>query len=148
MSEIAIESVPYDSQAYRDSCRLRDEILRRPLGLTLSAEDIGGEDEQWHLVALEQTEVVGCVVLKPTADGLVQLRQMAVCESHRGSGLGRRLLEESFTLAQSESARLMTLNAREPAIGFYRKAGFEVYGEGFVWHGVPHRRMHKTLGDG
>lgn len=145
MGEIAIESVPYDSRAYQDACRLREEILRRPLGLTLSAEDIEGEDEQWHLVALAQTDVVGCVVLKPAGSGQVQLRQMAVSESYRGSGLGRRLLEASVTLARAEQASLITLNAREPAIGFYRKGGFEIYGEGFVWHGVPHRRMRKVL---
>ena len=37
------------------------------------------------------------------------------------------------------------LHAREVAIEFYRKLGYEVFGEGFVEVGIPHRHMQKFI---
>lgn len=70
----------------------------------------------------------------------VQLRMMATDPSVRGTGLGRVVLDAGVERAARAGAELVWANARDSALGFYQRAGFEVIGAGFVTSetGLPH----------
>ena len=47
--DIALAEAPYGSELYAQSLRLREAILRKPLGLTLSAEELADDVPQAFL---------------------------------------------------------------------------------------------------
>jgi len=138
--------IDFDSPAYHRSLDLRERVLREPLGRSLSAEDLAGEQHQWHFGLFdEEGRLSACLVAAPVTDTSVRLRQMAVDPRYRSRGLGRQLLratERELTRRGTESVRL---HARTSATGFYARLGYRFAGDVFTEVGIPHRAMVKRL---
>jgi predicted GNAT family N-acyltransferase len=107
-----------------------------------------------HLAALVGDEVVAVSTwlarpwhLDP-ARPATQLRGMATEESARGSGVGGILLEEGVRRAFAAGSELVWANARDTALRFYLRHGFEVEGEGFrtLDTRLPHHRIIRRAG--
>ena len=79
----------------------------------------------------------------------VQLRGMAVEPRHRGAGLGATLLAAGVERAFDGGAETVRANARDTALGFYRRHGFAVIDEGFVDvnTALPHHRIRLSPRD-
>jgi predicted GNAT family N-acyltransferase len=131
---------------YEGEKALRDRVLRRPLGLSLSADDVRGEDSQIHWVALDESDaVVGCALLVPGRDATAQVRQMAVDDSRRGRGIGSELMARVEATARGLGLRKIILDARQYASGFYAKLGYRVTSEPHLRVTIPHVEMEKEL---
>lgn len=92
--------------------------------------------------------LLGVARLLPEADdGSRQLRQLAVAEAVRGTGVGRLLVTRLEQCAVEEGTREVWLSARDSAFGFYRALGYDFVGAEFISEltGIPHRRMAKRL---
>lgn len=141
---LTFREIAFGTHEYRLACQLREEVLRRPLGLWLREEDLAGEKTQLHfgLFAPDGT-LVGCVVAVPLSPTDARIRQMAVSPSHRRKGLGRRILEELETTLKARGFRHFVLDARTSAAGFYERLGYTVVGEEFLEVTLPHVRMEK-----
>jgi len=75
-----------------------------------------------------------------------QVRYMAVVVDQQRRGFGSRLLQALEEKAASLGAACIVLDARETALGFYRKQGYSVDGPGHVLYNcISHVRMSKTL---
>ena len=76
-----------------------------------------------------------------------QLRGMAVLSQFKGKGYGLALLKEGENrLKKIADAPFLWFNARDYAIGFYEKTGYQTFGEKFDIPGVcPHIVMYKQL---
>ena len=75
-----------------------------------------------------------------------QVRYMAVATGQQRSGFGSRLLEALEEKAASMGAASIVLDARETALGFYRKQGYSADGPGHVLYNcITHVKMRKTL---
>ena len=135
--------VPHGSPDYLELVRLRDLYLRQPLGLRLHGEDLSGEASQRHFAIKEAGSIVGgLLALRLSADS-VKLRQMWILPELRGRGNGKHLLRTVEQALLQDGVRHFTLHAREQAIGFYRKCGYEPVGGPFTEIGLPHQRMDK-----
>ena len=88
---------------------------------------------------------MGSVSFKPLDGETVQLRQMAVAPDRRLEGIGRKLLVCGEDWTRSRDYRLIVLNARLGADGFYSRFGYRAEGEPFEENPVPHVRMTKSL---
>lgn len=78
-------------------------------------------------MAVHDAEPVGCCALLPIGPGEYEVSKMAVTESCRGSGLGRKLLETAVAAARESGARrlyLETNHSLTPAIRLYESQGF------------------------
>jgi predicted GNAT family N-acyltransferase len=125
---------------------LRNRVLRAPLGRSLSETDVRGEEQQIHVVAVdERGEVVGCVLITQPAEGIARIRQMAVEEDFRGKGIGAGLMAQAETIARALPARQLTMHARLSARGFYERLGYRVTSEPFMEVTIPHVAMEKAL---
>ncbi|MDQ3945649.1 MAG: GNAT family N-acetyltransferase [Actinomycetota bacterium] len=62
----------------------------------------------------------------------VRLRGMATEQTRQGQGIGRRLLEEAVDRLRHDGVEVLWGNARDSALSFYRRLGFEVLGPGFL----------------
>lgn len=90
--DIVVFEAPLGSDLYHQALALRETILRRPLGLTISLEELADDETRQHFCALWFGRVVGSVSLKPLGEALLQLKQMAVAADRQRSGVGRQLL--------------------------------------------------------
>ena len=89
---IHLSEAPYGSALYAQALRLREAILRKPLGLTLSAEELADDAHRRHFCATLNGSVVGSVSFKRLGAHTLQLKQMAVADGKQGEGIGSRLL--------------------------------------------------------
>ena len=129
---------------------LRAAVLRPGLPLTRAAFDGDTEPTTMHFGAFEVDAVVGCLTMKVAPlDGKPawQLRGMAVSAEHRGTGVGRSLLDLACVVIQTrEYATLVWCNARSSAVAFYQKQGWKIISDEFVIEGVgPHFRMSREI---
>ncbi|MBP6556820.1 MAG: GNAT family N-acetyltransferase [Flavobacterium sp.] len=65
-----------------------------------------------------------------------QIRGMAVLENNQGRGFGRLLVQHSEDILKRQNVSLIWFNARENAVGFYQKMGYEIIGKSFDIPGV------------
>ena len=142
---ICVVEAPYGSDLYRRALALREAILRTPLGLALTEEELADDARRQHFCATSHGAVVGTVSLKPLGRDTVQLRQMAVAEERRRERIGAELLARAEDWARAAGFRLMVLNARLGAEGFYARFGYLAEGEPFDENTIPHIRMTKPL---
>jgi predicted N-acetyltransferase YhbS len=124
---------------------LRWRVLRAPLGHPREATRFPFEAQSLHLVALDGKHVVGCVLFHPEGLETGRLFQMAVEPALQGRHIGQQLVRALETEVVRRGFRTVTLHAREGAVGFYARLGYEVFGEPFTEVGIPHRHMRGQL---
>jgi predicted GNAT family N-acyltransferase len=137
--------VEWGTPEYWQSVDLRLGILRLPLGLDFTNEQLRAEVTDHHLTTWIDYEIAGCLVLTPLSGLVVQMRQVAVLRELRRAGIGTMMVIESERLAASLGFNEMILHGREVATGFYDRLGYRRRGEEFIEVGIPHFEMCKTL---
>lgn len=139
------KQIPFGSPQYTQALKLRDAVLRAPLGLQLSPQDTHDEADQLHLGAFTQQELIGCITLKALNGEQVRFRQMAVLPAHQGRGIGSALLRHAEAQARASGWREIIVHAREAVLGFYLNNAYHMQGTRFEEIGLPHVKMHKGL---
>lgn len=140
-----IQLIKHGTEAYQQMVELRREVLRRPLGLDFTPEQLEAEAADTIVAGLENDKVIACCLLTPQEDKTLQLRQMAVDSSLQSKGMGREIVRFAENWARNNGYQSMMLHARDIAIGFYEKCGYTLVGEGFTEVGIPHHLMEKNL---
>ena len=98
-----------------------------------------------HVIAFDGSVPVATGRLYTRGPGVIGLGRIAVRRSHRGTGLGARLVAEMLRKARELGARQAELDAQCRVIPFYEKQGFAVCGEEHMDGRVPHREMRMEL---
>jgi predicted GNAT family N-acyltransferase len=124
---------------------LRFQILRKPLGLSFTEEDLAAETEDILLGCFEDDRLEACCVLTKTDPKTVRLRQMAVSANLQGKGIGRVLMSFAENVARDHGYRRLTMHARKSALGFYEKNGYRICSDEFNEVTIPHYVMEKEL---
>ncbi len=137
--------IAYGSPEYAETLALRDEILRKPLGLCLTEEQRKAESRDHHLACYRGDRLAGCLVLTPVSDGAVKMRQVAVAADCQRQGIGTQLVAYAERIAADLGFRVMTAHAREVAVPFYARIGYTVSGPPFIEVGLPHFEIGKNL---
>ena len=137
--------VHHGTKEYDQTVALRNEVLRMPLGLAFSEEELPEEKDSFHLALSKGAEPVACLVLEPLDERHIKMRQFAVRESCQGKGFGRELENYAHSFAKGRGYEEIVLHARETALGFYGKLGYEAEGDSFTEVGLPHLAMRKKF---
>ena len=126
---------------------LRWRVLRMPWGQPSGSERDELGAAATHVAGFDEVKRLVCVGrLHAVETGVGQFRYMAVEESLRGLGLGQAVLDELERLAKRQGISVIVLDARESAVGFYRRNGYEAVGEGHVlFDEVRHSKMKKKF---
>lgn len=144
MKELIFKEIVYDSANYQLTVQLRDQLLRKPLGLKFSEEDLASEKQMFHLALFDDNECIACLILVPEAEK-IKMRQVAVAEKYQSKGIGKKLIQESEAFAKAKEFQKMYCNARKTAVPFYLKQGYKIVSEEFEEVGIPHFKMEKEL---
>ena len=118
MENIDIQVVEFNSPMQLKSVELRYKVLREPLGLVYTSEQLADEIDEAHIVALKQDE---------------------------HSGIGKLLVFFAEQYAKNNGFHLIELHARDTAKDFYLKLNYKVEGNVFMEVGIPHYKMKKVL---
>lgn len=142
---MALKIIDHGSPEYQQMIKLRDAILRKPLGLGFTPEDLEKEKDNMLIGAFEDERMLGCCMLVEEQPDIVRLRQMAVLNDLQGKGIGRALMNFAENLARDRGYKIIRMHARDNAVGFYEKVGYKIKGDKFIEITIPHYLMEKDL---
>jgi len=142
---MALKQIDHGSKEYKQMVALRMEILRKPLGLSFSEEELAKEKDDILIGAFDEDKILACCLLTKVDNATIKLRQMAVQNNLQGKGIGASMMNFAETVARDKGYRKLMMHARNTAIGFYEKFDFKVKGTEFIEVNVPHHVMEKRL---
>lgn len=142
---MALKIIEYGSPEYEQMLALRENILRKPLGLSFDRVDLEKENHDILIGAFEEDDILGCCMLIEENPSTVRLRQMAVYNEKQGKGIGRALMNFAENVARDRGYKLLNMHARKNAVGFYEKMGYQVTSHEFLEVTIPHVVMEKQL---
>jgi predicted GNAT family N-acyltransferase len=142
---MALKIIDHGSTEYQKMVDLRLEILRKPLGLKFSQEELEREKDDILIGAFDEDKLLACCLLTKIDSATCKLRQMAVQNSQQGKGIGATMMNFAENVARDRGYKVMAMHARKTAVGFYEKLGYKVTGDEFMEVTIPHFVMHKKL---
>ena len=140
-----IKQIDHGTKEYKQMVHLRNEILRKPLGLSFKKEELDREKEDILIAAFEEDKILGCCLLTKVDDENIRLRQMAVQNNLQGKGIGATMLNFAENVARDAGYKNMVMHARKTAVHFYEKLGYKVTSDEFEEITIPHYIMEKKL---
>jgi ribosomal protein S18 acetylase RimI-like enzyme len=80
-------------------------------------------------VAIIDVQIVGVLALLPIDETLIEIKNIAVLETHQGKGIGKKLLAFAFSEAKEKGFQDIQIGTANSSIGqlvLYQKMGFEM----------------------
>ncbi|HZW63924.1 MAG TPA: GNAT family N-acetyltransferase [Flavobacteriaceae bacterium] len=135
----------------QETYKVRHPVLRENKPWEMCALEGDNKEDTLHLGLYCSSQLIGVATFLKNACKLFsdteqyQLRGMAILQSHQGKGLGHLLLEKGEFLLQNKCT-LIWCNAREKAVSFYKKHGYNILGESFEIEDIGiHYKMYKKI---
>ncbi len=144
-TEITFCEIKYNTEEYLKELKVRDEVLRKPLGLSLYDENLEGDKNDIHIAAFINEELAGILLLKPISNSELKMRQVAVPEKYQSKKIGSKLVLFAEEKAKNSGYNKILLHARKTAVEFYQKLGYQKFEAEFYEVGIPHYKMMKEL---
>lgn len=141
--KIEIRHVAYGGIEHKKEIELRYKVLRQPLGLNYTQEQLAAEKDEFHFAAFDGEKLIGCLLMKAIDNKEIKMRQVAIDEMYQGKGVGKALVLYSEKFAVENGFSLITLHARKTAVPFYEKLGYKIVGDEFTEVTLPHFKMKK-----
>ncbi|AFH50569.1 Histone acetyltransferase HPA2-like protein [Ignavibacterium album JCM 16511] len=137
---------PQTRQEFFDYYDLRWRILRAPWNQPKGSEQDELEGQAIHIIAVEESKVVGCGRVHFNSDEEAQIRYMAVENHWQGKGIGNMILAELEKKIIEKGAKKIILHARENVVKFYQNNGYQVVKPSHTLFGaIPHYLMEKKV---
>ena len=143
---MALKQIYHGSKEYQQMVALRMEILRKPLGLSFTPDELAKEKEDILIGAFDEEKLLACCLLTKTDESkCLKLRQMAVQNNLQGKGIGASMMNFAELVARDKGYKKLSMHARKTAVGFYEKLGYKTTGDEFEEVTIPHFVMEKIL---
>jgi len=140
-----VDLVKHNSPKYWQLIALRTKILRTPLGLKFSIDELEAENNQLHFGIFKNNIAIACIVLVPQNKGKIKMRQVCIDNHYQGKSLGTFILNHCENYAKENGYNYIHCNARNSAKQFYLKNGYTIKGDNFIEVGIEHYYMFKDL---
>lgn len=140
-------SEPATKEDFEKYYRLRWEVLRKPWKQPPGSEKDKMEDKAIHaFIKNKRGEVIASGRLHFNNSYEAQVRYMAVAEKYRGKNYGAQILKYLEQKAKERGVSKVILQARDIAVEFYKRNGYETDQETFMlYNSIQHYLMHKLL---
>jgi len=134
----------------RETFPVRLEVLRK--NIPLPYEFNGDFDsDTLHLGAFNNNTLIAVSSYmkadnKNFEGNQYQLRGMATLTEYQGFGAGKLMLQKAVQILKEKNSNLLWCNARIAAVEFYKKQGFQTFGEKFdIQYVGEHFVMYKKI---
>ena len=139
--ELRLERTAGEVEAALD---LRHRVFCGEQGVPVAADRDGRDRDATHVVALDDSRVVGtCRLL--FRGGVARLGRLAVERDARRHGVGAGVLAEATRVSRDAGASRIELHAQTYARELYEREGYAEYGEEFIEEGIVHVAMRTPL---
>src|SRR5215213_8462712 len=88
---IEIKHFSSSTPEYAEALALRDEVLRKPLGMQFTEKELAKDKEDVHFGLFIDGQIAACLILSNAGDKRMKMRQVAVKADHQGKGYGKQL---------------------------------------------------------
>lgn len=142
-SDIKIKQ-PTTNLEFKEYYDLRWRILRKPWDMPQGSEQDELDGKSIHLMAIIDNKLIGCGRGHLASYKVAQIRYMAVDEHYRRQGVASNILLELEKILFNKNVNEIILKAREKAVPFYTKFGYEIFEEGeILFDQIKHYWMKK-----
>lgn len=140
------KEIEYKSLEWANAVRLREKILREPLGSKFTDKEL--EEEKYHIqiAGFVDNELVATAVLVPEGDEM-KMQRVVVIENLRSKNIGSKMMAFCENLALEKNIKSIYCHARDSAVNFYSKNYYEKEGDYFDEDGIPHLKMRKNFSE-
>ncbi len=145
MENITVAVIRSSAPEYKEVWQLREDVLRKPLGMSLVNEDLSMDAEDDIYIAISDGKVIGCLMLHSISDTVMKFRQMAVSADWQGKGVGRKLMTKAEEDIKAKGYTTIMLHARQIVADFYLALDYDITSSAFTEVGIPHVIMKKIL---
>ena len=136
MSQIQVKIVDYS--AYGEPIRhVREQVFIVEQKVAKELEFDGLDPDCQHVIAFYDEEPVGTGRIQ--ADG--HIGRVAVLKEYRGKGVGNSIMKVLIQSARDSGQGSVWLSSQVNAKDFYKKLGFQEYGEIYEEAGIDHIKM-------
>jgi predicted GNAT family N-acyltransferase len=144
MTDLIFKIINHGSPEYYCAVKLREDILRKPLGLTFLPEELEAEKDHVQIAGFHGDEVISTAVLVPEGKDY-KMQRVVVKQVLQDSGIGSKMMEFCETYAKRQNIRSIYCHARDSAVQFYIKNKYAAEGDYFAEDTIPHLKMRKIL---
>jgi predicted GNAT family N-acyltransferase len=145
IENILYNIVKHNSDEYWELVNLRTLVLRKPLKLTFTNEELAAESNQTHFGTWHQKMALASLSMLKVDNTTVKMRQVCTHPNFQGKKIGLLLAQFAEDWAKENNFKQITCHARASAVAFYQKMGYEVISEMFYEVGLEHFKMEKNL---
>ena len=127
---------------------LRYEVLRKPWGQPKGSERDNGDEKSLHRMIIDESngKVIAVGRLQFNTDEEAQIRYMAVSDEYQRKGYGNIIIKALEGIAKEKGCRNIILQARENALKFYSKNGYEIIEKSYLlFDEIQHWLMGKEI---
>ncbi len=125
---------------------LRYRILREPLGKERGSERNEGDNTGTHFALYENDRLIAIARLDQVDETICQARFVAVESLLQGKGYGRKIMTTLENEALNLGYQKLILHARDYALPFYEKLGYNLVGPSYkLFDVLQHFEMFKHL---
>jgi GNAT superfamily N-acetyltransferase len=128
---ITFKIITHGSHEYKKCVDLREGILRKPLGLAFTCDELEKEKAHIHIGGFMGDILCATAMLVPQGT-LLKMRGVVVREDLQGQGIASAMMKFCEDYALENGFHEIYCHARETAVLFYRKNHYLPEGEPFM----------------
>lgn len=136
--------ISHNSPEWINAVKLREKILREPLGSIFTEQELEEEKDHFHIAGFRDETIIATAVLVPEGDAM-KMQRVVVTETLQGMNIGSEMMAYCEKFAVDRKSKSIYCHARDSAVNFYIKNGYEGIGGYFDEDGIPHLKMKKQL---
>ena len=139
---------PNSSAEFEQYYNLRYEVLRKPWLQPKGSEKDDGDKSSIHRMIIDESNGKAVAVgrLQFNTSEEAQIRYMAVSDNYQLKGYGNIIIKTLEDIALNKGIRNIILQARENALKFYWKNGYEIVEKSYLlFDEIQHWLMVKKI---
>lgn len=137
--------IEYTSPEYFQTLRLREDVMRKPLGLQLSEDDVKNDHKRIHIGGYIGDELICGCSLGIIHQKMGHIFSVYVKQEYQNQGIGQQLMAFAEHYAEQSGVGRLYVEGRKTAKNFYIKCGFRPCGHEYIDMNILHQDLKKDL---